>query len=155
MELFLMRHGEAGEAPVDRERRLTKNGESAVALVASALKAAGADVEVIWHSPYVRAAETAAIVGNVLGVPLEARPEFTPEASPHRGAQHLLEARHVYPRGLLLVAHLPILPGILNVLAGGQVSFSTAAVSQLAVMGGSAMVLGHYSPAFLGRLHRP
>lgn len=152
MDLFLMRHGEAGEAARDRDRALTEKGRADAARMARFLRAANVVVDGLWHSPYVRAAETAAIVGDVLGVAGDQRLDddrFTPDASPHTGAQALFAARATYPRGLLLVAHLPILPGLVNALGGGLVSFSTAGCSHLKLMGGSAVLVGHYNPDYL------
>ena len=64
MEIFLVRHGIA-EDPVgarsDAERRLTEEGREKTARVAKAFHRRITKIEVIFHSPYLRAAETAKI----------------------------------------------------------------------------------------------
>lgn len=65
MLIYLMRHGQAENlAPSDRERALNQIGQREVAQVAEALKSACAPVQGIFSSPFVRARETASIIGQ-------------------------------------------------------------------------------------------
>lgn len=68
-QVFLLRHGEADwphwDAP-DDERPLTKHGRKEIARVAKFLRHAGAEPRLIFTSPLPRAAETAAIVAEIL-----------------------------------------------------------------------------------------
>ncbi|HXW36544.1 MAG TPA: histidine phosphatase family protein, partial [Nitrososphaerales archaeon] len=66
MDLFLLRHGEAGNSiassSMDSQRRLTSQGRVEVATVGDALEALDLDFDVIASSPLSRAKETAEIV---------------------------------------------------------------------------------------------
>lgn len=69
MELFILRHGEAGKrlssAIGDRSRPLTSTGKAEVLEEARALKSIGIKFNVIVTSPLKRAYETANIVANI------------------------------------------------------------------------------------------
>jgi phosphohistidine phosphatase len=69
MELFILRHGEAGKrlssAIGDRSRPLTSTGNAEVLEEARALKSIGIKFNVIVTSPLKRAYETANIVANI------------------------------------------------------------------------------------------
>lgn len=69
MELFILRHGEAGKrlssATGDRSRPLTSTGKAEVLEEARALKRIGIKFNVIVTSPLKRAYETANIVANI------------------------------------------------------------------------------------------
>ncbi len=69
MELFILRHGEAGKrlssATGDKSRPLTSTGKTEVLEEARALKRIGIKFNVIVTSPLKRAYETANIVANV------------------------------------------------------------------------------------------
>ena len=71
--LYIFRHGEAyqiGENGIetDDERPLTPKGKSVTAEVCSGLKRIGVNGDLIWHSPLVRAVETAEIIGSQLSI---------------------------------------------------------------------------------------
>ena len=103
----------------------------------------------LWHSPYRRAVETAEIVADVLGLTtLVEDPRFIPEASASAATMALLTAR----KGVIVVAHMPILPGIVSLLCGGPCSFSTAGVAWLDVVGGAATLTGLYPASTLEHL---
>jgi phosphohistidine phosphatase SixA len=102
----------------------------------------------LWHSPYRRAAETAAIVAEVFGVdPLE-DDRLVPDGDGSIVASALLAERG----GAMVVAHMPILPAILHELVGAGASLSTAGVAHVAVVGGQAVLVGLYSAASLERV---
>lgn len=69
MELYLLRHGIAEDAPAgqpDSARKLTPKGEEKTAEVLKMAEAAGVKPSLILSSPYVRALETARIAARVL-----------------------------------------------------------------------------------------
>jgi phosphohistidine phosphatase len=140
-----MRHGEAADAWRDAERPLTPHGRAQATSSADALLRLGAAPSVIWHSPYKRAAETAAIVASTLQLDVVVDDRFTPDADPLIAARTILSARS----GVLVVAHLPILPSVVTVLCGGPCSFTTAGVAHLDVIGGAASLVGVYSASTL------
>jgi phosphohistidine phosphatase len=70
MMLYVLRHGVAEEvAPdgVDGLRRLTPGGRRRMRAAAAGMRALGLRFDVLLTSPFARAAETAAIVSEVLG----------------------------------------------------------------------------------------
>lgn len=140
-----MRHGEAADAWRDAERPLTSHGRAQATSTAQALLRLGAAPSVIWHSPYKRAAETAAIVAAILQRDTVVDERFTPDADPMVAGRALLAER----QGVLVVAHLPILPSLVTVLCGGPCSFTTAGVAHLDVVGGAAALVGVYSASAL------
>lgn len=145
VQVYLMRHGEAAEAWRDAERPLTVRGRAQALSTAQALLRLGAVPSAVWHSPYKRAAETAAIVAQALNVDAVVDERFTPDADPVIAGRAILAVRD----GLLVVAHLPILPSLVALLCGGPCSFTTAGVAQLDVVGGAAALVGVYPASTL------
>lgn len=77
MRLYLVRHGEAehnvlgvgSSLPEITERHLTERGKNQIRSVAESLK--GKSIAAIVSSPLVRTRETAAIISEVIGVPVD------------------------------------------------------------------------------------
>lgn len=69
MELFILRHGEAGKRLSsmvgDRSRPLTSTGKAELLEEAKALKRTGVKFDLIVTSPLKRAYDTASIVANI------------------------------------------------------------------------------------------
>ena len=103
MQLYLMRHGEAGPATRDAERRLTDRGRDDVAQVLRASRPRLDTPEAVLCSPLARARQTAAIALRELGghADLLVTPALMPESSPHVVVD-LLDDRvgHHSPAGL-------------------------------------------------------
>jgi phosphohistidine phosphatase len=66
--IWLLRHGDAEEGSPDSERKLTAKGEQQARAAGAALVALGVNPDVCFASPKVRAAETARLVCEQLGV---------------------------------------------------------------------------------------
>jgi phosphohistidine phosphatase len=145
-----MRHGEAGEsARGDQHRALTSHGQAQAQASARGLLHLGVRPSALWHSPYLRAQQTATIVGEAIGVSLHEDDRFVPDADPDVAARALLSGS----RGtLLVVAHLPILPGVAFALGAGRVNLGTASVVHVVVSGGSGVVAGLWTSEQLGQL---
>jgi phosphohistidine phosphatase len=135
-EILLVRHGKAVEyAPGgDAERPLTEDGQRAVASVGVALKRLGLVPDAIWHSPYVRATETAHLLHGAMAAsaPLKVDGALAPGSSPERTARTLLDAR---VGRLLVVSHMPLLPALAIELVGARVEFGTATVAHVIALG--------------------
>lgn len=129
-----MRHGEAGHGVPDAERELTARGrreaERMAAWLADREDLAGLR---LLASPYRRARQTAAIVGQALGLEAEALSLITPDDPPRAVADWLLEQPQGRP--LLLVSHMPLVGALTGLLVEGRVDrglgFPTAAVAEL------------------------
>ncbi|MDW0120553.1 MAG: histidine phosphatase family protein, partial [Nitrososphaeraceae archaeon] len=72
MELFILRHGEAGQRSAssagDRKRPLTSTGKLEISDIAKALKLIGLKFDLILTSPLKRAYDTATIVSKVFHI---------------------------------------------------------------------------------------
>jgi phosphohistidine phosphatase len=85
MDLFILRHGEAGERSSslagDRKRPLTSSGKLEISEIAKALKIIGLKFDMVITSPLKRAYDTATIVSEVLkiGNKVQVWKELTPE----------------------------------------------------------------------------
>lgn len=117
--LVVARHGRAGTAPTDGERRLTEEGRAGVERVAAALKSQGIAGPVVLCSPLVRAVETAEILaGATSGAPPRADARLEPGAEPSA----LMEAaREAGAPHVILVGHMPDL----GILAGSLIGASS------------------------------
>ena len=118
MRLWLLRHGQAEPyASSDAQRRLTAHGRQQV--LHSAAHLLGRPLDAIISSPYLRARQTAELVGEALQSTLvqEIVPWLTPESSV-REALALLAAR---PEAeILLVSHLPLIGEVAGMLVHGH-----------------------------------
>jgi phosphohistidine phosphatase len=144
VELYLMRHGEAEEAIRDRDRPLSPRGRAQARSSALGLRALGAQPRVLWHSPYLRAVQTAAIAAEVFGLTGGAVVEddrLIPDGDAGLVARFLVGGR----TSGLVVAHMPILPSLLLALTGGAATFTTAGVAHVTVVGGHAVLSGLYA----------
>ena len=148
-----MRHGEAGHGVPDAERELTARGrreaERMAAWLADREDLAGLR---LLASPYRRARQTAAIVGQALGLEAEALSLITPDDPPRAVADWLLEQPQGRP--LLLVSHMPLVGALTGLLVEGRVDrglgFPTAAVAELEAdvwAAGCARLVEFVSPA--------
>lgn len=134
MELFIVRHGEAGAARSDAARTLTEAGRDDVARVAVALAARDAAPRQIRHSGLVRARETAEILAEQLSPPAGVieTPGLYPEDPVEPIAMSLFGERE----SLMWVGHLPFVAHLVGRLTQGDerhttVMFSTATVACL------------------------
>lgn len=107
-----MRHGRAGDAPVDADRELTPAGRTDVTGVAKRLKAAGVAGWPVFASPLTRTRQTAALVAAAIGSDVSVEPVLASGAS----LDELLAfiGARGRPHDLVLVGHMPDL----GVLAG-------------------------------------
>lgn len=128
MELILMRHGKAlnvGAPGIhrDADRPLSDEGRATVREVARALKALGPRPELILTSPLPRAAQTAALVADTLGVQVEPCSALALGADPAEVADAV---RH-HPRDcLMLVGHMPDLAELAGHWIGATASAGLA-----------------------------
>jgi phosphohistidine phosphatase len=74
--IWLLRHAEAAEGSPDAERELTKKGEKQAKKAGLALKALGIKPEACFTSPKVRAADTAKLACEPLGLEYTLEPKL-------------------------------------------------------------------------------
>lgn len=131
MQLYLMRHGQAGSAPVDRDRPLTESGMAECTRV---LTRARLKLEIpprtLISSPYTRARQTAQILMRELSFDGELiiAPELTPDRAPWEVAR-LLDG---ITGPVWLVGHQPLMGELLAWLTDTPPQgFATAGVARL------------------------
>ncbi|UCG11765.1 MAG: phosphohistidine phosphatase SixA [Deltaproteobacteria bacterium] len=71
MEIYLMQHGPNLSKDEDPEESLSSDGQSQIAAAAQAIKRMGLDFDLIIASPKKRSRQTAAIVAEATGFPVE------------------------------------------------------------------------------------
>jgi phosphohistidine phosphatase len=127
MELYLLRHAAAGEAPRDEDRELTQRGHQQARAVAGGLAWLNPGLDAILTSPLPRAAQTAQPVARALGLRLETAHALAPGHDPTE-ALALLAGRG---QRVLLVGHEPQLSGIAQRATGGRVHMRKAMLARI------------------------
>lgn len=119
VKLYLLRHAEAEPDEPDAERRLTAKGERQVHQLAVYLLKRDVPLEIkeIWHSPLVRAVETADLFKKELKLDAPAlnAPGLLPEDDPRPMALRLACAR----KSVLVVGHNPQFEALASCLLSG------------------------------------
>jgi phosphohistidine phosphatase len=130
--IYLLRHGDAEDigAAGDAARRLTEKGERQARDAGRALAAVGAEVDACLASPRVRAAETARIACEALGVEVEITGAL--QGGPF-DALDLAAGRG----NVLLVGHEPDFSGEFARLTGANVEMKKGGI---AAVDGSTLV---------------
>ena len=113
--LWLLRHGDAADGSPDAERPLTAKGEEQSRAAGAALKALGVEVSACLTSPKVRAAATARIACEALGV----EPQLEPKLAGGPFDAEALAAG--LGENVLLVGHDPDFSMAVHSLTGAQV----------------------------------
>ena len=113
--LWLLRHGDAADGSPDAERPLTKKGERQSRAAGRALAALGIKVDACLTSPKVRAADTARIACEELGV----EPQLEPKLAGGPFDAEALAAG--LGDNVLLVGHDPDFSMAVHALTGAQV----------------------------------
>ena len=112
MDLFILRHGEAGKRSAgvnDYKRPLTAAGEREIDEIAGALKKIGIEIDVILTSPLKRAQQTADIIAREFKGQKKMRQlqELAPEGSRHNLYRIFSSLRQ--GASILVVGHNPYL----------------------------------------------
>ncbi len=115
MQIYLLRHGIAEDAPPgrpDSERALTSEGREKLRHVLKRARSANVSPSLILSSPYVRAVETAAVAVEVLGYSgkVVRTQALVPEASPGDVWEEI-RAR-TGERAILLAGHEPLMSSL-------------------------------------------
>ena len=113
--LWLLRHGDAEDGSPDAERKLTEKGRRQSKAAGAALAALGVKLEACLASPKVRAAQTAELACEALGL----EPELEPKLAGGRFDAEALAAG--LGDEVLLVGHDPDFSMAVHALTGAQV----------------------------------
>lgn len=137
MQLYLMRHGEAGfDASVDSQRTLTDLGQREVMHMGARLSQELSRCDLVLVSPYVRAQQSWICLKAVLPdeVQVATLDELVPNADP--ALSHDVIAAYAETHGaerVLAVAHMPLLAYLVREFVPGiePPLFATAAVASI------------------------
>ena len=117
MNLYLIRHAIAvEESEDDSQRPLTDKGRKKMRSIAKGLRAIGVEFDLILSSPYVRAADTAEILSDILKVKQEV--QFSENLIPAGSPEALIaELNEKYTAdSIALVGHEPFLSALIGLL---------------------------------------
>jgi phosphohistidine phosphatase len=124
MKLYLLRHGDAGEAGdpryKDNERPLTPKGIQRTKQLAHVLREMEITIDAILTSPLARARETAEIV--VHGLKLEGTARISEHLVPSGNMEELVHQVNTIrpvPKSIMLVGHEPYMSGFVSLLCTG------------------------------------
>ena len=131
--LWLLRHGDAADGSPDAERPLTKKGERQSRAAGRALKRLGVEMDACLTSPKVRAADTAKLACEALGIVPKHEPKLA--GGPFDG--EALAAG--LGDNVLLVGHDPDFSMAVHALTGAQVRMKKGGLA--GVEKGELMVL--------------
>lgn len=129
--IYLLRHGDAEDsAESDAARRLTRKGERQAEVAGQALARLGAEIDACLASPKVRAADTAKLACQSLGIEPEVAEEL--RGGPFDSLQLAASRGDV-----LLVGHEPDFSGEVARLTGAKITLRKGG---LAVVDGGTLV---------------
>jgi phosphohistidine phosphatase len=155
MEVYLLRHGEAGNrVPVarDSERTLTAAGKDEVEKIAESLAQQNYVFDVVASSPLKRAKDTASIVNRALkrSAEVEEWTELSPEGN--RAALFKRLSRLKPTAAVLCVGHEPYLTAVIGEVIGVSGERSTGSRMVLRKGGMAKVVLTRFTPRVSGEL---
>src|SRR3954454_9856141 len=113
--IWLLRHGDAADGSPDAERPLTEKGKRQARAVGEALKKLGIEIDACLSSPKVRAADTANLACEPLGVDVQLEPKLA------GGPVQAEELAAGLGDNVLLVGHDPDFSMAVHTLTGAQV----------------------------------
>ena len=117
MKLYLIQHGIALPEEKDPEKSLSPEGKDDTKKTAEFLKAKNIEVDAVWHSPKMRAAQTAQIIVNsILCEEIQERDDLNPLDSVENISQEIESLN----KDLMIVGHLPFLQKLASLLLSGS-----------------------------------
>lgn len=135
IDLYLLRHADAGDPEAwlgpDDERPLSAKGQRQAERLGRHLAATRFRVDALLTSPKVRAAETAAIVGDLVGE----RPRVDDRLAEGVDRETVREilADVLHPGAVMLVGHDPDFSAVLSELTGTELRMRKGALARLDV----------------------
>ena len=124
--LWLLRHGDAAKGSPDSVRPLTDKGRAQASAAGEALKALGVNLDACLTSPKVRAADTAALACEPLGVEPREEPALAD------GAFDALTLVAGLGDDVMLVGHDPDFSEAVHSLTGASVSMKKGGLAGIA-----------------------
>ncbi|MCE9679541.1 phosphohistidine phosphatase SixA [Shewanella sp. AS1] len=156
MQLFLMRHGEAGyNAHSDRERVLSDVGRYQTGLMSNWLALSIKDFDLVVVSPYLRAQQTWQEVSKHFPEPKKwlVFDELTPSSDPITAVELVLAyAEQCSAERVLVIAHMPLLGYMVSELVAGVEPplFATSGVTLIEKQGRETEIIWQHNPHTVG-----
>ena len=156
MQLFLMRHGEAGfQAQSDRERTLTETGRYHTRLMSNWLAKTVSDFDLVLVSPYLRAQQTWQEVSSHFPEPRKwlVLDELVPSGEPTLAADLVLAYAEQYKaERVLVIAHMPILGYMVSEIVAGVEPplFATSGITLIDKHAEQANLVWQHAPHSIG-----
>ena len=117
MKLYLIQHGISLPEEKDPEKSLSPEGKEETQRTAEFLKTKNIKVDAVWHSPKLRAMQTAQIVANsIFCSEIKERNDLKPLDS----AENFPEEIRFLDKNLMIVGHLPFLQKLASLLLSGS-----------------------------------
>ncbi len=132
MRFYFLRHGIAADGTPDEQRELTKEGAANTRQAARRLQQIGVTVDHLYSSPLVRARQTAEIVGEALGVPVEIREEVGPGFSLYRVENLTRDLDR--EESVMFVGHEPDFSTTITSLVGGRVVMKKGGLARVDII---------------------
>lgn len=131
MRLYFLRHGhaEVGGTIEDHDRQLTEEGRQFTAAAARLMARIKLKPHHIYSSPRARARQTAEIVSEALGIPVEIRDEVNYGFN-IAAVEHLLEHEGMNAE-IMFVGHEPSMSTVIGDLTGGLVAMKKAGLARV------------------------
>lgn len=138
MRIFFIRHGDAiDDAPSDSARPLSEIGRKEVIRVAKGISRMGIEPTDILSSPRVRAQQTAEIISEVLGTPVDIRDELDFDFDIQVAGELLTEFEA--DADVFLVGHNPSMSEVVRACCGANITMRTGAVACVRFVGTRVM----------------
>jgi phosphohistidine phosphatase len=117
MKLYLIQHGLALPKEKDPERPLSTQGEAQTQRTAEYLMSRSLNVDAIWHSKKLRAAQTAEIIAETLSCgKIQERDDLNPPDSVEKIPEEILASK----MDIMIIGHLPFLQKLASLLLTGS-----------------------------------
>ena len=143
MDLFILRHGEAGQRVStgrgDFQRQLTAAGQKEVSDIATSLKDLGIKLDVVISSPLKRAHQTASIVAKTFKIEKKMQDwaELSPEGNRLDFYNKLLQLKQ--QSSVLVVGHEPYLSRMISEMIsdgnnGGRITLKKSGLARIRII---------------------
>ena len=117
MRLYLIQHGIALPEEKDPEKSLSPEGKEETQRAAEFLKTKNIEVDAVWHSPKLRAIQTAQIIVNsIVCSEIKERDDLNPLDSVENFPKEIKSSN----KNLMIIGHLPFLQKLASLLLSGS-----------------------------------
>ncbi|SUI49323.1 Phosphohistidine phosphatase sixA [Shewanella putrefaciens] len=152
MQLFLMRHGDAGfDAQSDRDRTLTDLGRHHTVVMSNWLARSITDFDLVLVSPYLRAQQTWQELSQHFPEPRKwlVADDLVPSGDPANVAALIVAYAELYKADrVLVISHMPLLGYLVSELVAGVEPplFATSGITLVDKHAEQALIVWQHAP---------